>query len=54
MAKTYEVEDNTNPKNTQQYPYEVVEIDEDGSNSLALFTNEKDAYGFVAYKEEEE
>lgn len=50
--KTYEVWDNQDPKTRDYYPYEVVEIDEDGSKALALFHIEKDAYHFKARKEE--
>lgn len=51
--KTFEVWDNANPETKETYPYEVVEIEEDGSNTLALFVNERDAWAFVAFKEDE-
>lgn len=49
--KTYEVWDNRNPKTKLAYPHEVVAIDEDGSESIALFKSEIDAIMFVRAKE---
>lgn len=50
--KTFEVWKNLNPETVDHYPYEIVEIDEDGSNSIALFEFDADAEAFKHFKED--
>lgn len=50
---SWEIWDNEDPNTSETYPYEVVEITEDESQTLALFVNESDASVFVTCKEEE-